>query len=261
MLAATDQDHDRLVDRLRRLPRAQLLAMYDAAAEAAECAAALARRGTNPVTEALAGATVVEEWMHFPVGDVIDAGTHSQFYYHAHAAEERVAGEHGHFHTFVRPKKIAPALAPVAVADLPDADDAAAWIAHLVGISTDASGRAIRLFTTNRWVTGEVWYDADAAISLLDRFDVTVETPSHDLNRWVTAVVRMFRPQIADLIRARDAAVDEFQRAHPGANVFEDRALQVTSEIPVDFLAQIRAVEGALARRVSADAPIPPAGG
>ncbi len=56
----------------------------------------------------------------------------------------------------------------------------------------------------------------------------------------------MFRPQIADLLRARDDTVAELQRAHPGANVFEHRALQITSEISVDFLAQIRALETAL---------------
>jgi Domain of unknown function (DUF6969) len=247
MLAAIDQD--RLIDRLRRLPRDELLVLYDAAAEAAECAATLAQRGTNPVTEALAGATAVEEWMHFPAGDVVDPSTHSQFYYHAHAAEERAAGEHGHFHTFVRPKEIASDLTPLAVPDLPATDNAAARIAHLVGISTDASGHLIRLFTTNRWVTGEVWYDADALISLLGRFDIAVETPSRDLNRWVSAIVRMFRPQIADLIRARDATVADFKRTHPAGNVFEDRALQVTSEIPVDFLGQIRAIEAALANQ------------
>lgn len=241
MLASPGIKQDDLVERLKRLPREELLAMYDAAAEATECAAALAQDGTNPVTEVLDGATAVEEWMHFPPGDVVDPQTNSQFYYHAHAAEERVDGEHGHFHAFVRPKKIDSALTPVPVAGLKQDD--AACIAHLVGISTDATGDVIRLFTTNRWVTGETWFDAGAMISLLDRFNVTVDAPSRDLNRWISAVVRMYRPQIADLIRARDEAV----AAHGGDNVFEDRTLQVTSEIPVDFLEQIRALEAALA--------------
>jgi len=233
MLTATELEQN-----LRRLPREDLLAMYDAAAEATDAAAALAQKGTNPVTEALAGATAVEEWMHFPQGDVVDPRTHSQFYYHAHAAEERAAGEHGHFHTFVRPRRIDPALTPAA--DAAAGDNACT---HLIGISTDASGRLIRLFTTNRWVTGEVWLDAETVIALLDRFDMTVDAPSPDLNRWVGAIVRMFRPQIEDLIRARDEAV----AAHGGDDVFEDRALQITSEVPVDFLAQIRAIESALA--------------
>jgi hypothetical protein len=244
---ATDLDHDRLVQRLSRLPRKDLLAMYEAAAEATECATALAARGTNPVTEALNGADAVEEWMHFPPGDVIDPATHSQYYYHAHAAEERVGGEHGHFHTFVRPKQIAPQLQPAAMTHADAARDEKSWITHLVGISTDASGRVIRLFSTNRWVTGETWYDADAVTELAGHFDIKVDRPSYDLNRWVSAVLRMFAPQIADLVRARDAKIADFKAAHPNSDVFEDRALQVTSEIPVDFLSQIRAIETVLA--------------
>lgn len=246
MLTATKVDQNRPIDRLRQLPRDELFAMYYAAADATECAAALAHRGTNPVTEVLDGAEVVEEWMHFPPGDAFDPNTHSQYYYHAHAAAERVDNEHGHFHTFVRPKKLAPELAPAPVPAGENPEDEAGWITHLVGISTDASGHVIRLFTTNRWVTGEVWYDADAVIRLLDRFDITVERPSHDLNRWVAAVIRMFRPQIVDLVRARDLRIAEFKAAHPGRDVFEDRDLQVTSEMPVNFLDQIRAIEAAL---------------
>ncbi len=108
-------------------------------------------------------------------------------------------------------------------------------------------GKPIRLFTTNRWVTDEVWYGADDVIAMLDSFDMTVERPSYDLNRWVSAVIRMFRPQIADLLRARDETVARWQVAHPERDVFEDRDLQITSEIDVDVLGQIRAIEAALA--------------
>ena len=240
-------DQSALFGRLRGLGRSELLALYDAAAEAIECAAALADRGKNPVTEVLDSASAVEEWAHFPAGDVLDPATHSQFYYHAHAADERAAGEHGHFHTFVRPKILFPDLAPRALADSSAEMAEQAWVAHLAGISTNAMGKPIRLFTTNRWVTDEVWYGADDVIAMLDSFDMTVERPSYDLNRWVSAVIRMFRPQIADLLRARDETVARWQVAHPERDVFEDRDLQITSEIDVDVLGQIRAIEAALA--------------
>jgi hypothetical protein len=229
---------------LRQVGRAELLGLYDAAAEAIKCVAALADAGRNPVTEVLGGAGVVEEWAHFPPGDIVDAASHSQFYYHAHAAEERVAGEHGHFHTFVRAKALLPELHPVLVDAETTEPDA---FTHLVGISTDAMGQMIRLFTTNRWVTGEVWYDADAVIRMLERFDITIEYPSRGLNRWVSAVVRLFRPQIVDLIHARDETIAHWRKAHPERDAFEDRELQMTSEMPVDFLAQVLAVEAALA--------------
>lgn len=241
-------DRDLPVENLRALGREELLAIYDAAAEVIECVAALAGKGKNPVTAALAGSPAVEEWAHFPPGDIVDRNTHSQFYYHAHAAEERADGEHGHFHTFVRPKKLFPDLALLAVADDAASTPQDAWVAHLAGISTDASGNLIRLFTTNRWVTGEVWYGAEDAVGMLDRFDITADKPSSELNRWVSAVIRMFRPQIAALLRKRDETVAHWQAAHPDRDVFEDRDLQVTSELTVDFLAHIRAIEAALAK-------------
>lgn len=239
-------EQDRLVDRLRQLGRDELLAMYAAAANVTEAVTALAEAGKNPVTEVLGGTDVVEEWSHFPPGDVFDASTQSQYYYHAHAAEERVANEHGHFHTFVRPQKLDPMLTPVALSGNTKPDDPASWVMHLVGISTDASGRLIRLFTTNRWVTDEAWYGGDGVIGMIDYFDMTGDTPSPALNRWVTGVAGMFRPQIADLVRMRDAAVARHRAAHPARDVYEDRELQVTSEMPIDFLAQVRAIEAAL---------------
>lgn len=242
MLKAIREYQSCLIGQLRQLSRTELQALYDAAAEATDCVAELARHGANPVTEVLAGASAVEEWMHFPSGDVIDPQTHSQFYYHAHAAEERMENEHGHFHTFVRPRLIDRGRS---LEDAAGNDENVC--SHLVGISTDASGRLIRLFTTNRWVTGEAWRDADAAISLLDHFDITTDRPSRELNRWISAVVRLFRPQIETLIRTRDETVAQFRHAHPDSNVLEDRELQITSELPVDFLDQIRAIESALA--------------
>jgi len=226
------QDTQQGAQHLRGLPRPELLAMYAAAAEATACLAAMAGRGTNPATEAISGAAVVEEWAHFPHSDVVDPATHSRYYYHAHSADERVPGEHGHFHTFVRTM---------------DSAGSADAIAHLVGISTDASGGLMRLFTVNRWVTDETWSDADVVCSLLDRFDLTSIESSHDLNRWVQAIMRMFRPQIEHLIQTRDTTVAAFRDAHPDEDVLENRALRVTSEMPVDFLAQIRAIELALA--------------
>ena len=40
----------------------------------------------------------------YHAGDVYDAETHAQFFYHAHPAEQRRSGEHGHFHCFLRPR-------------------------------------------------------------------------------------------------------------------------------------------------------------
>ena len=250
-MPAANIGDEALVARLRELPRDELTAMYDAAAEAVASVGALAADGLNPVTAVLHGVPAVEEWAHFPAGDVIDPATHSRFYYHAHAADERADGEHGHFHTFVRPRALVPDVHPIAAPE--SAAGESPRVTHLVGISTDAAGRVIRLFTTNRWVTGEVWHDAETVVGMLARFDMTHDEPPSALNRWVSAVVRMFHPQIVALLRARDVRIAEFSAAHPDSgDVFEDRALQITSEIPVDVLAQIRAIEATLEQQRAA---------
>ncbi len=85
-------------------------------------------------------------------------------------------------------------------------------ISHLVGISMDNTGYPIRLFTTNRWITADNWYKADDVIAMLDRFEMDLAWPSWPINIWVTAMLRLFRPQIEALIRERDAAVRNWQK-------------------------------------------------
>ena len=45
-------------------------------------------------------------------------------------------------------------------------------ISHLVAISMDKWGLPIGLFTTNRWVTAENWYEAADVVAMLDCFDI-----------------------------------------------------------------------------------------
>ncbi len=220
----------------------RLWAMYEAAHEVAECQRVLAKTGDSPLTEVLRGCDAVYEWAHYPEGDIYDPEYRGQAYYHAHAADDRAPDEHGHFHTFVRPAGLGLDVAPAAGQDgVPD--DPEALVSHLVGISVDAHGRAFRLFTTNRWVTAEVWYPAEAVIRLLDAFALDLARPSWPLNRWLTAVPRLFRPQVEALLRTRDRVVADHAAAHPERNVLEDRTLQVTSEVTIDIYAHIAALE------------------
>jgi hypothetical protein len=97
-------------------------------------------------------------------------------------------------------------------------------VVHLVAIAIDWRGEPVRLFTTNRWVTGETWYCADDVIRMLDRFQVSGDMPSVVLNRWVGAMVRLFQPEIAVLLRNRDKTVTEW-RWRRRNNIFEDPRL------------------------------------
>jgi hypothetical protein len=225
------------------LSRGELQAMAEAAREVINCQRVLAKTGDNVVGEILRGAGTFYEWRHYPPGDVYDAEYHAQYYYHAHPETERATGEHGHFHTFLRPLGMPPGIAPAPVPDPQEHDGDNDALCHLVGISMDRAGLPIRLFTTNRWVTGETWYAADDVVRMLDCFVIDHARPSWPVNRWITALVRLFRPQIVELLHARDAEIRGRQAERPGVNVFEERELEVTSEMHVSVEDQIARIE------------------
>jgi hypothetical protein len=84
---------------------------------------------------------------------------------------------------------------------------------------------------------------------MLDGFDLKMNKPSWPVNRWLTAMLILFRPQIETLLRERDERMRAFQREHPEVeNVYEDRRLEVTSQMPLSVEAQVQLLEHRLAR-------------
>jgi len=151
------------------------------AQEASYCERILAKSGLTVLTATLARGPAPTYWAHYPDGDVYDFESGAHWYYHSHA--EGDGDEHGHFHCFVRPYgKEGP-------------------IHHLVAISVDAMGRALRLFTVARHVVDDVELPAEARIGLLARFDVQLDFPNYLVNRWLTAMVGLYQEEIASLIR------------------------------------------------------------
>ena len=120
---------------LEPLPRGRLEAMLAAGREIRECCRVLGKVRANVVGEILRDQGPFYEHRHYPKGDVFDAETFSQYYYHAHRAG---SGEHGHFHTFLRAGGMPEGARPV-----PHAGEAA-WpagdgaLSHLV-----ASGKVV----------------------------------------------------------------------------------------------------------------------
>jgi hypothetical protein len=229
---------------------AEIEQMVSAAAVIGDCRCELAARNGNVISEVLAE-TLVSEWRHYPDGEVYDPKSHAQYFYHTHPVSGRPVREHGHFHTFLRadgmPVGAAPLILPeIAVANVPALPPQAAplkhgtreEVSHLVAIAVDSRGEPIRLFTTNRWVTGETWYRADDVIGMLDRFAISEIEPSETLNRWISAILRLFRPQIAALLRVRDENIMAWRRRHR-TYVFEDPALEITSSVDISLGAQL----------------------
>ncbi|HEY9549741.1 MAG TPA: hypothetical protein VIR45_09590 [Kiloniellaceae bacterium] len=223
-----------------------LEAMAAAGAEVVEIHRVLAKTGDNLVGELLKHNGTFYEWDHYPPGDVYDHETHGQYYYHAHAADQRFENEHGHFHTFVRPKGMPPGIRPARVPGFVAPEDADDALSHLVAIAMTPGGLPFRLFTVNRWVTGEVWYRADDVIRMLDVFKIDHAQPSWPLNRWISAMIALFKPQIAELLRARDRKVADWREQNPEADVFEDRDLEVASFLDISVEHQVREVATAL---------------
>jgi hypothetical protein len=240
--------------------RAELETLAAFGHTAFDCGEALAAQG-GVVAAALGGAAEGEPWRHYPPGDVFDPRSHAQYFYHSHPPGESGADEHGHFHTFLRARGIPGGVRPLVLPELaiagtpaapnapsaPEGQDGDTWC-HLVAIAMDAAGRPLRLFTTNRWVTGETWHRAADVISMLDRFTLAPAPPAPLLNRWVTAMIGLYRPQIATLLEARDKAVMDWRMRRRGkVHVFDDRRLEVTSALAIDLGQHVRSLEAALA--------------
>ena len=233
---------------LSRLSDDQLAIMNEAGHAVLRAERSFARAGTNVVVEMIKGAGPFHEMCHYPPGDVYDRETHAQYYYHSHRRDPSLEAEHGHFHTFLRPGGMPAGVQPAAMPGQPEAQDPDDAVSHLIAVSMDAHGRPIRLFTTNRWVTDETWYQAEDVIRMVDRFAVGHALPSWPANRWLTALIRVFRPQIAALLKARDRQIGRHRDAHPDRVALEDRTVEILSEAAIDLPGQITAIEAAMAR-------------
>ena len=238
-----------------RVSQAEIEQMIAAAEIIRDCRRDLAARNTDLVRQVTRSSTICA-WHHYPDGEVFDATSHAQYFFHVHAPDSRPPSERGHFHTFLRaegmPSGVVPLLLPeLAVADAAVPPPQAAplkrgerdEVSHLIAIAIDVRGEPIRLFTTNRWVTGETWYPAEDVIKMLDHFVIAETEPSAVLNRWIGAVIHLFRPQVAALLRARDETVMAWRRRRR-THVFEDPRLEITSSLDIALDTQLALVDG-----------------
>lgn len=186
-------------------------ACQQALLEKAFCESILAKGGLSVLSETFAGISEINAWDHYPSGDIYDPESGAQWFYHCHPATDD-SPEHGHFHCFVRPQ------------------GTQGPIHHLIALGVNAEGQLLRLFTVNQWVVGDDWCEAAPSIALLSRFDVQMPQPNYLVNRWLTAVVAGYQPQIESLLLERDLILAQHQPPE-GIETRQDRALEVTSEL------------------------------
>lgn len=249
-----------------------------------ECQRILAAHGHTILHEAMGGAPDDPDavpWRRYPDDEVYDPVSHAQYFYHSHPQgklppnrrspgrrrEEpprRARPEHGHFHLFLRGQGIPPGLSPMvfpemALAGPVPAPQAAPGrrgvgdeIAHLVAISLDDRGAPIRLFTTNRWITGETWYRGGDILRMIDYLRFGGDLPSPLLNLWLVALLRLYRDDLADLLEQRDEEIVEWRwRWQRHGNVLDNPRLEVASYRDIDLEARLSAVEAS-----SLEAPV-----
>ncbi|WP_298722566.1 hypothetical protein [uncultured Ferrovibrio sp.] len=240
---------------MANLGQARLHAMLNAGLEVLRIQQQLTERRSNLVAELLRGQDEFFEHQHYPPGDVFDPETGAQYYYHSHRNEGR---EHGHFHIFQRPQFLPESFEPARYVKQgvgrcsprekigehwPRGDKA---LAHIVGVAMDNYGLPIRLFTVNRWVTDETWFAARDVIAMLDRFELRHGWPVPEVNRWLNNLLRLFQPEIVELIRRRDDAVEARGRANPRGDALEDRSLEITASLDISVERRVRQLRRSL---------------
>ncbi|MCF3972614.1 DUF6969 family protein [Paracoccus salsus] len=238
---------------LAKRPRDELEAMHASAERALLAAQALSAAGETVVSALMPGADSIEAWAHYPEHDIRDRQHRVQFYYHAHPEEHRGNGEHGHFHVFAYPATPGTTTAQGGGHGCSHAPEDALGRrpCHLIGISMDALSRPVALFTTNRWVTGEDWRNADEVTAMIRSFDLAPESPYRHTRDWLAGMIGLFRPRIERLIAERDVGIAAW-RAARGGDVFEDRDLYRVSVCEIDLLQEVVDLEEAL--EISPDA-------
>lgn len=221
---------------LHHIPRAELARMAAAADRLLALLADL--KGAHLLGALIDPAQGFHAFSHYPDDDARDAVSGAQYYYHAHWNEERAAGEHGHFHCFLAaryPRRFARAVHKP--------ESGAGRLSHLVALSIAPSGLPTRLFTVSPWVTHDTVYPAAAMKRALRHFTLRAASGPAAVNGWLEAVVVLFRPEIEQLLDARDAAWAACAAADPYASP----ELEVPSSIAIDIDARIAAVDAMLA--------------
>jgi hypothetical protein len=166
-------------------------------------------------------------WDHYPADDAIDAARGTRWFYHAHAPKPEWPAEHGHFHLFFDRRHFS---ARRAIARPPEPKRDAPKLVHVIALSIDQRGLPVRVFTVNRWATDEWMYPAGEIVDRLPGFVLSTEGGDALVDRWLSAAVGAFAPEIREALIERDRAI-----AGRTADFFEARDQEMLSCVEVDL--------------------------
>jgi hypothetical protein len=175
----------------------------------------------------------ITAWEHYPADDCRDPQSGAMYYYHAHEAESWHRDEHGHFHLFVRPSV--------------NAD-----FTHVMAIAMTAHGLPNALFSTNGWVTDEKMLPANDVMHLLEeRWQINRARPSWLVTQWLSAMISVLHPFTEKLLQLRDQQLTWSDDGKPMGVVLEDRSTHILSELPLDLMAVLQAIQEEAQQRIN----------
>ena len=210
----------------------------DAARVVIETITQMAAEG-RPLMQRILPQGDIHWWAHYPDDDARDQVTQSRYYYHVHEPGDRDPNEHGHFHLFLHQTQMNKSAVPMA--QPAEGDKAPALVAHIAGLSIDHRGIPIAWFTTNRWVTDEFMYPAAILATHLDRYNVDHAGEDPLVDRFLTAMVALYRDELCTLFAERDARLAQIG-AGPGTTDLFETGNDVLSTMPIDLDAKVEAL-------------------
>lgn len=206
----------------------------------------LSKTQDTPLTELLRGVERLSYYDAYPSETVEDLETGCQYYFHAH--EDRPQ-EYGHFHTYVMAHAIPEAVQAIEPATHGEHENPNHTHCHLVGVSVDTTGQPRELFTINHWSAREAVYSKHDLEQILDAFEIGHAVPSYPVNRWVTALLKLFRPQILEAFSQREEMLEKLDGENPETPSSANEEIDVTSRIAVSVDDQTRLVQVEYMRR------------
>ena len=224
----------------------ELLKICNAGNQARHWTNVLRKTDETPLSSLLYGVETVEDDMEYPSQTVQDFESGSQYYFHSHSDRN---GEFGHLHTYVLESGIPKGIRGHSPATLGDHSNKFRTHSHLVAIVINKSCMPQSMFTINHWSSQEAQYSLQNLEKILDCFDISHAWPSYPSNRWMSALLRLFKPQIMHLFAEREAhlaALDTEGRETPAA---EDYDLEVTSQAEISVADQLNSALSEARRR------------
>jgi hypothetical protein len=110
----------------------------------------------------------------------------------------------------------------------------------LAALSLNHQGQATHWFTTNQWVTGERWAPAEHVVAALASFEVHTRGRLAPVAKWLTAMVRLFQPQLEALAHERDRVMAHHTRHKRAETVWANRNIDVLSTTSADLHQRIQ---------------------